>query len=113
MTDPIIEAMAKSSWELFNGPWEFVAEDTRELIRAEQKAAYLAALPMIAEDFAKAADKRRDERFAEYGATEPDTNASYYSGRYGETLDTLDEEDEEIAQAIRALAAAKVEELSR
>jgi hypothetical protein len=57
------------------------------------------------ERIAKLVDKRRDDRFAEYGATEPDTNASYYSGRYGETLEALDEEDEEIAAAIREAIA--------
>jgi len=52
---------------------------------------------------AKVPEKRAEERFAEYGTREPDTNATYYSGQRGETLEELDEEDEAIASAIRAL----------
>jgi len=51
---------------------------------------------------ARKVEKRAEDRFAEYGTREPDTNATYYSGRYGETLEALDEEDEAIAAAIRA-----------
>lgn len=109
MTDPIIEAMALC----IRTHLHLVTNDERERATSAARSTYLAALPMIAEQCAQVAEKRRDERFAEYGTTEPDTNASYYSGKYGETLDTLDEEDEEIAQAIRALAAAKVEELTK
>jgi len=51
---------------------------------------------------AEVAEKRAEARFADFGTTEPDTNASYYSGRRGEALDELDEEDGDIAKALRA-----------
>ncbi len=69
-------------------------------------AAILAALSdrdVVLEEAAKVAERRRDQRFEEYGTREPDTNATYYSGSMAETYEDLDEEDEEIAQAIRAL----------
>lgn len=49
--------------------------------------------------------KRMDDRFAEYGIVEPDTNYGYYPGSAGETYETLDEEGEEIIKAIRNEAA--------
>lgn len=49
---------------------------------------------------AKVCRKRAEERFAEYGITESDTNASYYVGRRGDILAELDEEDDACAEAI-------------
>lgn len=72
--------------------------DYRDLARA----ALAIAMPAAFEMAAKVADKRAEDRFADFGTIEWDTNASYYSGRRGEVLDELDEEDAEIAQAIRA-----------
>jgi len=62
-----------------------------------------AARAKALEDAAKACEKRAAERFDEFGITEPDTNASYYSGRHEEMLNSLDEEDDACATAIRAL----------
>ena len=61
-----------------------------------------AAVAVERERCAKIAEKRAEDRFAENGTTEPDTNASYYSGRCAELYDSLDEEDWAIAAAIRA-----------
>ena len=69
----------------------------------------LAAIIETSEMAAKWHDKRMEERFAEHGTREPDTNATYYSGRYGETLETLDEEDEAAATALRAYDHIKPE----
>ena len=66
------------------------------------RAALAIAMPAAFEMAAEVAEKRAEARFADFGTTEPDTNASYYSGRRGETLEELDEEDAEIAQTIRA-----------
>lgn len=54
----------------------------------------------------RVADRRAEDRFAEYGVTEPDTNASYYDGRRAEALDELDEEYWAIRDAIRAIDPA-------
>lgn len=63
-------------------------------------AAIRTLAPMMAEVMAEVADKRADDRFAEHGVTEYDTNASYYSGSRAEAYDELDEEDWAIAAAI-------------
>lgn len=75
----------------------------------EWLGAYAAALAAIIETEARVTEraarwieKRMEVRFAEYGTREPDTNATYYSGRYGETLETLDEENEDIVLALRS-----------
>ena len=81
-------------------------EDTADVV----SRAYLAAiLPLLADDLAGVIQRRMDERFAEHGTREPDTNDTYYSGRAGELYESLDEEDEEIAQAIRTRIAAIIE----
>ena len=67
------------------------------------RAALAIAMPAAFEMAAEVAEKRAEARFADFGTTEPDTNASYYSGRRGETLDELDEEDGHIAKALREL----------
>jgi len=73
------------------------------------KEGILAILPLLADDLAGVIQRRMDKRFAEHGTREPDTNATYYSGRAGELYESLDEEDEEIAQAIRTRIAAIIE----
>ena len=73
------------------------------------KEGILAILPLLADDLAGVIQRRMDERFAEHGTREPDTNDTYYSGRAGELYESLDEEDEEIAQAIRTRIAAIIE----
>lgn len=73
------------------------------------KEGILAILPLLADDLAGVIQRRMDERFAEHGTREPDTNATYYSGRAGELYESLDEEDEEIAHAIRTRIAAIIE----
>lgn len=67
-------------------------------------AVYDAALNAAMEVREKAAalcEKRAEDRFAEFGSTDPCTNDHYYSGEAGETYETLDEENAEIAAAIR------------
>ena len=73
------------------------------------KEGILAILPLLADDLAGVIQRRMDKRFAEHGTREPDTNATYYSGRAGELYESLDEEDEEIAHAIRTRIAAMIE----
>lgn len=55
------------------------------------------------EEAARVAERRMEERFAEFGVREWDTNATYYQGSRAETYEELDEEDEAIAIAIRTL----------
>lgn len=69
--------------------------------------AAILAIERATEAAAKLLDERRDERFAEYGTTEPDTNHSYYSGRYGETLEALGEENEALALVLRNFSHLK------
>lgn len=112
--DQLVEAGARAAWEdnpdsATFGPWDsgFIQQSAEgqsslaDIYRKAQRAAILAILPLLADDLAGVIQRRMDERFAEYGTTESDTNASYYSGRAGELYESLDEEDEEIAQAIR------------
>lgn len=73
------------------------------------KEGILAILPLLADDLAGVIQRRMDERFAEHGTREPDTNDTYYSGRAGELYESLDEEHEEIAHAIRTHIAAIIE----
>ena len=73
------------------------------------RSALIAILPLLADDLAGVIQRRMDKRFAEHGTREPDTNATYYSGRAGELYESLDEEDEEIAHAIRTRIAAIIE----
>lgn len=75
--------------------------------RAEAQAEIVALREAILEEAAKLVERRMEQRFEDYGTREPDTNATYYSGRAGETYEALDEEDEAIAAAIRALAHRK------
>lgn len=56
-----------------------------------------------AEAAARLVERRMEQRFDEHGTTEPDTNASYYSGRAAEMFESLDEEAEACATAIRNL----------
>jgi len=56
------------------------------------------------EEAAKVIQKRMDSRFEEHGTREPDTNATYYEGRAGETYEALDEEADDILTILRALA---------
>lgn len=116
MTIPpeMIEATARALIEcmgpLFGSP-EYLADPVK-LARAEKRRAdgartyALAAIrtlaPMMAEVMAEVAEKCADDRFAEHGVVEPDTNASYYSGSRAEAYDELDEEDWAIARDIRA-----------
>lgn len=76
---------------------------------AQFRAGLLAILPLLADDLAGVIQRRMDERFAEHGTREPDTNDTYYSGRAGELYESLDEEHEEIAHAIRTRIAAIIE----
>lgn len=95
----IIDPMSLGLEGVFDGPVQ-----VGNCIRAREQA--LAAIrtlaPMMAEVMAKVADKRADDRFAEHGVTEYDTNASYYSGSRAEAYDELDEEDWAISRDIRA-----------
>ena len=83
---------------------EAAAEITR--LRTELAEARLQGRREGLEAGARVADRRAEDRFAEYGVTEPDTNASYYDGRRAEALDELDEEDWAIRDAIRAIDPA-------
>lgn len=55
------------------------------------------------EEAAKVVEAIADDRFREFGSTEPDTNASYYQGSQAEFYEAQDEENESCAKAIRAL----------
>lgn len=48
--------------------------------------------------------KRMEDRFAEHGVREPDTNACYYPGSSGEIYEALDEEADELIKAIETEA---------
>jgi hypothetical protein len=106
MTDPIIEAMARQMWfdEAVNvtGRKRLIAWDEEQPAQQDRwreratSAAYLAALPMIAEAHAKAATN------AGAGLVGGGDGGTYVTGT---AIDA--------ANVIRALAAAKVEELSR
>lgn len=52
--------------------------------------------------------KRQEERFAEHGTTESDTNAQYYGGRNGDELAARDEEGDDIIEAIERAASLPV-----
>lgn len=89
-----------------NKAWSWYVEDGNAIIPiiAEREAAARAAGAADMQSRAtQLVQKRMDDRFDEHGTREPDTYATYYSGRYGETLETLDEEDEAIRDAIAAL----------
>ncbi len=59
------------------------------------------------EECARTCVRRSEDRFSDYGVTEPDTNASYYAGSQADEYETRDEEDESCAAAIRALQSGK------
>lgn len=80
----------------------------RQAILTACAALFDAGAEAMREKAAQAAGKRAEDRFLEFGTTEFDTNASYYSGRAAETYETLDEEDEAIATAIRNLNPASL-----
>lgn len=75
---------------------------------AHREAAFEAGARKMQERAKRIIEKRMDDRFEEYGTREPDTNATYYEGRRGETLEELDEEDEAIRDAIAALDPAQI-----
>ena len=109
--DELVEKCARAMWaeghlQSWDGPMIpgqcTTTEYDRDVYRSHARAALAIAMPAAFEMAAKVADKRAEARFADFGTTEWDTNASYYSGRRGEALNELDEEDAEIAQAIRA-----------
>jgi hypothetical protein len=63
----------------------------------------IAAEQNALERAARVAEKRAEDRFAECGIREPDTNATYYEGSWAGSLEELDEEDWAIASAVRNL----------
>lgn len=67
------------------------------------EAAIRTLAPMVLDMAARIPQRRMEERFAEHGTREWDTNATYYSGSAGELYESLDEEDDEIGVAILAL----------
>jgi hypothetical protein len=118
MTDPIIEAMAKRMWfdEAVNVTgrkrliaWDEEQPGQQDRWRERAKAAYLAALPMIAEEMVQWVYDGyicRTCAVKFIGAHDhPEPSCNY------PCWDKLSESDQ--ISAIRALAAAKVEELSR
>ena len=58
----------------------------------------------VLESAARCCEKIAYERFAEYGTTETDTGAGYYTGLDSEERDIRDEEDNACADAIRRMA---------
>jgi hypothetical protein len=66
----------------------------------------------VKEKCAEACEKIADERFEEYGITESDTGASYYSGRTGDEYEARDEEDHNCAAAIRAMEVGETPDTS-
>lgn len=78
---------------------ELEAAALRErLAKAETDAIRLATI----ERCAKVCESRAENRFVEYGITEPDTNASYYPKSH-EWCEGADEEANDCAAAIRQL----------
>ncbi len=103
----LVERLARSLSETGHAvDWEHALEGARAIlpiITEREAAARAAGQADMRERAMRIVQKRMDDRFDEHGTREPDTNATYYSGRYGETLETLDEEDEAIRDAIAAL----------
>lgn len=84
--------------------WDDLGELADRILAALQAADHTAqGREMVLEEAAQIAERRAEERFAEYGVREPDTNACYYDGAAAEINEALDEECEAIANAIRAL----------
>lgn len=61
-----------------------------------------AAVAKEREACARACERLAEERFSEFGVTEPDTNASYYIGRDADEYELRHEEDDACAASIRA-----------
>lgn len=81
------------------------AETMEAEARAEAAAlreSIQAAVAAEREACARTCERLAEERFAEFGVTEPDTNASYYTGRDADEYELHHEEDDACAQAIRA-----------
>ena len=58
----------------------------------------------VLESAARCCEKIAYERFAEYGSTEADTGATYYTGNDTDDHETRDDEDSVCATAIRRMA---------
>lgn len=80
----------------------FTSGGTNYVLRTadEIRLAIRAAVAAERERCAKVCEKRAEDRFSNYGITEPDTNASYYP-KGAEWCAIADEEDDECAAAIR------------
>lgn len=70
--------------------WRHLARAVIPLVQADTEAQIVAII-----------QKRIDDRFAEHGTREWDTNACYYEGAAGETYEALDEEADEIIALIQ------------
>lgn len=92
----------RRTWHEIECAHDQAGRDTLELVEAFQRAMNQAADEAL-ERAVKLIERRMEQRFAEHGTREWDTNACYYEGSASETYEALDEEDEEIATAIRAL----------
>lgn len=55
------------------------------------------------EEAVRVVERRAEERFAEYGVRDWDTNVTYYEGANAGIYESFDEEDEAIAAALRNL----------
>ena len=102
MSDELVEAVRAAINAVEYAGANVIIDATQDDAREAADAAIRTLAPMMAEVMAKVADKRADDRFAEHGVTEYDTNASYYSGSRAEAYDELDEEDWAISRDIRA-----------
>ena len=78
------------------------SERRRQEHTAELSTARAQVVAETVERCAKVCERRAEERFAEHGTRDPDTNACYYGGRMEDVYSSLDEEDDDCAAAIRA-----------
>jgi hypothetical protein len=100
------EHRAKREWQSTQDLGKALVAAQSQVAAAEQ--ALECARRDALEEAAKACERRAEDRFAEFGATEHDTNFSYYPGSREDELNARDDEDHDCAAAIRALAQPKV-----
>ena len=81
-------------------PDEYVKKDTWCAFEG-LKHGYVLGLSAGLKRAARICERRAEQRFEDYGITEPDTGAAYYQGRASDVYDAMDEEDYDCAAAIR------------
>jgi len=96
-----LEAEIKE-WQLLNTRETGVLIDHLAKVKAGRDAAVADAVAKEREACARACESLAEDRLIEFGVTEPDTNASYYTGRDADEYELRHEEDDACAAAIRA-----------